>query len=225
MSSRELSLNTFHLGRNADRAVAFLFFSSGYVQTILSDSLLYASHAQSSSSTSVPNISLQDVILAIQSHLSHSMIQPPSKSTLLNLAGTLNSTPLPPISDRYGLRLPPREQCLTGVNFNIVPDPLDDDDDDDDEEEEDNENETVAGSAMAQRSTAPDAGNRRSEGVGEDEAEETLGAAMSRPGPEQADDSVGDTTMDTGDNGQRAGGAAEAQRGVKRSLEEDDEYD
>lgn len=208
--------------RRADSAVALLFFSPGYVQTILSDSLLYASHAQSSSSTSVPNISLQDVILAIQSHLSHSMIQPPSKSTLLNLAGTLNSTPLPPVSDRYGLRLPPREQCLTGVNFNIVPDPLDDDDEDD-EDEEDNENETAAGSATAQRSA--EAGNRRSEGVGEDEAEETLGAAMSHPGSGQADDSVGDTTMDTGDNGERAGGAAEAQRGVKRSLEEDDEYD
>ena len=41
---------------------------------------------------------------------------------LLSLATTLNSVPLPPVSNRYGIRLPPPEHCLTNVNFAIVPD-------------------------------------------------------------------------------------------------------
>lgn len=41
---------------------------------------------------------------------------------LLSLASSLNSVPLPPVSNRYGIRLPPPEHCLTNVNFAIVPD-------------------------------------------------------------------------------------------------------
>ena len=41
---------------------------------------------------------------------------------LLSLATSLNSVPLPPVSNRYGVRLPPPEHCLTNVNFSIVPD-------------------------------------------------------------------------------------------------------
>lgn len=40
---------------------------------------------------------------------------------LLSLASSLNSVPLPPMSNRHGLRLPPPEHCLTNVNFAIVP--------------------------------------------------------------------------------------------------------
>ena len=32
---------------------------------------------------------------------------------LLSLASSLNSVPLPPMSNRHGLRLPPPEHCLT----------------------------------------------------------------------------------------------------------------
>jgi hypothetical protein len=42
---------------------------------------------------------------------------------LLSLATSLNSVPLPPVSNRFGIRLPPAEHCLTNVNFAIVPDP------------------------------------------------------------------------------------------------------
>lgn len=42
---------------------------------------------------------------------------------LLSLASSVNSYPLPPISDRFGLRLPPPQHCLTNVNFSIVPNP------------------------------------------------------------------------------------------------------
>jgi len=42
---------------------------------------------------------------------------------LLSLATSLNSVPLPPVSNRSGIRLPPPEYCLTNMNFAIVPDP------------------------------------------------------------------------------------------------------
>lgn len=41
---------------------------------------------------------------------------------LLSLASSLNSVPLPPVSNRFGIRLPPPEHCLTNVNFALVPD-------------------------------------------------------------------------------------------------------
>lgn len=41
---------------------------------------------------------------------------------LLSLAASVNSVPLPPVSSRHGIRLPPPEHCLTNVNFSIVPD-------------------------------------------------------------------------------------------------------
>ncbi|PWN30213.1 TFIID-31kDa-domain-containing protein [Jaminaea rosea] len=171
-----------------------------YIHTILSDSLLYASHAHPSSSSN-PQISLADVTLAVQSHLSHSLIQPPSKSALLNLASSLNSTPLPPISDRYGLRLPPKEHCLTNVNFNIVPDALDDEDDEEDGDGEDERDEEQRGAGAA---------------VGEADADDTATAG------------AGDVTMteEGTTNGRAAADEDDAAgRGVKRSLEEDDEYD
>lgn len=173
--------------------------SPGYVHTILSDSLLYASHAHPSSSSN-PTINLADVTLAVQSHLSHSLIQPPSKTALLNLASSLNSTPLPPISDRYGLRLPPKEHCLTNVNFNIVPDPLEDDDDEDGEGEEDDDDRG--------------AGQAGTSGAALD-ADESAATAV---------EDAGDVTM-TATNGHTGADDGEGVRRIKRSLEEDDDYD
>lgn len=40
---------------------------------------------------------------------------------LLSLAAQTNSTPLPPVAEVFGVRLPPTKDCLTSVNFDIVP--------------------------------------------------------------------------------------------------------
>lgn len=40
---------------------------------------------------------------------------------LLQLATTVNSVPLPPVPEVYGIRLPPPAQRLTAPNFSIVP--------------------------------------------------------------------------------------------------------
>jgi transcription initiation factor TFIID subunit 9B len=39
----------------------------------------------------------------------------------MELAAEKNATPLPLIPERYGIRLPPEQYCLTGANFQIIP--------------------------------------------------------------------------------------------------------
>ncbi|WFD25070.1 Transcription initiation factor TFIID subunit 9 [Malassezia nana] len=101
--------------------VQLLVFAHRYTTQVLQDALVYADHASSRQGGS--NISIDDVQLAIQSRVNYSFTQPPPKEMLLSLATSLNSVPLPPVSNRSGIRLPPPEHCLTNLNFAIVPDP------------------------------------------------------------------------------------------------------
>jgi len=153
--------------------------------------LVYADHASSRQSGST--VSFDDVQLAIQSRVNYSFTQPPPKEVriemvrifflilkmLLSLASSLNSVPLPPVSNRYGIRLPAPEHCLTNVNFSIVPDPPPD---------------VQFGHSFVRPSTGPQ--ESRQDGV-----------------PSGA----GDTPMADGDENES--------HGVKRVLEEDEDYD
>ena len=78
----------------------------------------------------------------------------------------MNSMPLPPISDRYGLRLPPKEHCLTNVNFSIVPDELDDE-----EEEEEGHGAAMQTQEQSQSQSQPQA-------VDEDDAADAADVSM-----------------------------------------------
>jgi hypothetical protein len=40
---------------------------------------------------------------------------------LAQLAKERNREPLPPVPEKYGLRLPPDRHCLTAVNFQLIP--------------------------------------------------------------------------------------------------------
>ncbi|UZO22620.1 uncharacterized protein OCT59_014978 [Rhizophagus irregularis] len=42
---------------------------------------------------------------------------------LAQLAKERNREPLPPVPEKYGLRLPPDRHCLTAVNFQLIPEP------------------------------------------------------------------------------------------------------
>lgn len=123
-------------------------FAHRYTVDILSDAMVYADHAGRAHAAHGPDV--EDVRLAVQAKVEHSMSGPMSKEFLLNLADTLNRTSLPPIPERYGIRLPPEKDRLTAPNFDIAPKApssttdqtinadedmfggLDDDDDDDD---------------------------------------------------------------------------------------------
>lgn len=99
---------------------------------------------------------------------------------LLSLASTLNSVPLPPVSNRYGIRLPPPEHCLTNVNFAIVPDPP----------------------------PKPEFGDSVIQPP-------VVGQSVAQPDVSAND--VEDTSMGEADTGES--------RGVKRTLDEDEDYD
>lgn len=68
---------------------------------------------------------------------------------LLSLATRTNADPLPPISETYGVRLPPLKHCLTAVDFDLVPNKPPPEDvvkyeDEEEEEESEEEEEDVA---------------------------------------------------------------------------------
>lgn len=130
-----------------------LEFAQRYLHEVLQDALVYADHANSAkaSSTGVSTLTADDVQLAIQARVNHSFTGPPSKDMLLALASSLNSVPLPPVSDKYGVKLPPAQHCLTNVNFSIIPD-LPADEDADGEEDEDD----VSGSGDVKQSARKD---------------------------------------------------------------------
>lgn len=181
-----------------------LEFAHRYVYEVLQDALVYADHANSSKSAAgVSNLSVDDIQLAIQSRVNHSFTSPPSKDMLLALSSSLNSVPLPPISDKYGVKLPPVQHCLTNVNFSIVPNPPPDDMSDEDAQgdEEDEEEKGEIGDQKQERLAG-----RKDEGNGyEDEGD------LTRQDEEMADASNAEQ--------------ASAQRGTKRSLDEDEDYD
>ncbi|WFD00679.1 Transcription initiation factor TFIID subunit 9 [Malassezia yamatoensis] len=101
--------------------IQLMEFARRYTSQVLQDALVYADHASSRQGGS--NVSIDDVQLAIQSRVNYSFSQPPPKEMLLSLASSINSVPLPPVSNRHGIRLPPPEHCLVNVNFNLVPNP------------------------------------------------------------------------------------------------------
>lgn len=121
---------------------------------------------------------------------------------LLSLATSLNTVPLPPLSDAVGIRLPPRQHRLTNVNFTIVPNlpppDLAGGDDVDAREETDREKKNAKGGAPR--------------AIDEDEDYDE-----SEPGG--TDDRTGDKPL----HGAEA--ADQGSRGLKRGLEEDEEYD
>ncbi|GAA5986394.1 hypothetical protein JCM10908_003735 [Rhodotorula pacifica] len=96
-----------------------LEFAHRYTSDILTDSLMYAEHARAGSTSTAPIVpSVDDVRLAVQARTEGAQLP---KEFLLQLATTVNSVPLPPVPEVYGIRLPPPAQRITAPNFSIVP--------------------------------------------------------------------------------------------------------
>lgn len=198
--------------------IMLLDFAHRYLYEVLQDSLVYADHANSSKLTNsgVSTLTLDDIQLAIQSRVNHSFTGPPSKEVsfsilvttcyndfsltrffqmLLSLASSLNAVPLPPILDRYGLKLPPRQHCLTNVNFSLVPNPPPQDSSDGDAPGEEEEEDAEDNNLFA---------NNEDAGSDADDVEEM-------PSASGADADMQDAVVE--------------QRGTKRNLDEDEDYD
>lgn len=82
-------------------------FIHRYVTDILIDAQEYATYANKQQS-----IDADDVRLAISSRLNHHYAAAPSRELMMELADKRNALPLPPISNEYGVRLPPAQHQL-----------------------------------------------------------------------------------------------------------------
>lgn len=167
--------------------------------------------------------------------------------TLFVIAAEVNAIPLPPISDRHGVRLPPAQHCLTNVNFGIVPNPPPEDFDDF-EEPQPARSSTAAAAAASQTGTTATAAGASQSTQADTQASTLFDSAPTRTGvhgddedydddnDDEEDPDDGDVSMTTVHPSQSQPTAEsqpeakdseqqEAARGVKRSLDEDEEYD
>ncbi|KUF84307.1 Transcription initiation factor TFIID subunit 9 [Phytophthora nicotianae] len=81
-------------------------FVHRYVTEILVDTQEYSMYADKQT------IDPDDIRLAISSRLNHHYAQVPPRELMMELADKRNSIPLPPISNEYGVRLPPLQYQL-----------------------------------------------------------------------------------------------------------------
>lgn len=81
-------------------------FVHRYVTEILVDAQEYSMYADKQT------VDPDDIRLAIQSRLNHHYAQVPPRELMMELAEKRNSIPLPPISNEYGVRLPPLQHQL-----------------------------------------------------------------------------------------------------------------
>ncbi|CAH0520588.1 unnamed protein product [Peronospora belbahrii] len=81
-------------------------FVHRYATEILVDAQEYSMYADKQM------IDPDDIRLAIASRMNHHYAQVPSRDLMMELADKRNSIPLPPISNEYGVRLPPLQYQL-----------------------------------------------------------------------------------------------------------------
>jgi len=93
-----------------------LEFSHRYTTQVLSDALVYAEHAGRTG-----KVEMDDVILAVQARVGWEFGGRVPKEYILSLATQTNSVPLPSVPEIFGVRLPPANDCLTSVDFDLVP--------------------------------------------------------------------------------------------------------
>jgi len=119
-----------------------------YTTSILQDALLYNDITSNNTSASAnPNITLSDLRMAIASRVNHQFVTAPPKEFMLDIAQERNKIALPVVKRDWGVRLPPEQYCLTGVNWELLAeDEVEDEDeeleegDDDGDNDDDDEN-------------------------------------------------------------------------------------
>ncbi|KAF3921512.1 hypothetical protein AA313_de0200434 [Arthrobotrys entomopaga] len=81
---------------------------------------------------------MSDLRMAVAAKVNHQFVTAPPKEFMLDIAQERNKIALPPVKKDWGMRLPPEQYCLTGVNWELLAEPLDevaDEDEDDDDGE------------------------------------------------------------------------------------------
>lgn len=121
-----------------------LEFSHRYTAQVLTDASVYAEHAGRGG-----KVEMNDVTLAVQARVGWEFGGRVPKEYILSMANEVNAAPLPAVPEVFGVRLPPQSECLTNVDFNIIPnkpppdvkiyDEVDEEEESEEEEEEEEE--------------------------------------------------------------------------------------
>ncbi|KAK7470822.1 Transcription initiation factor TFIID subunit 9 [Stygiomarasmius scandens] len=93
-----------------------LEFSNRYTQQVLTDAKVYADHAGRQD-----KVEIEDVVLAVQARVGWEFGGRVPAEYIQNLATTTNAVPLPSVPEVFGVRLPQSNDCLTSIDFDLVP--------------------------------------------------------------------------------------------------------
>lgn len=93
-----------------------LEFSHRYTTQVLTDASVYAEHAGRAG-----KVEIDDVVLAVQARVGWEFGGRVPKEYILSLATQVNATPLPAVPEVFGVRLPQPTDCLTSIDFDLVP--------------------------------------------------------------------------------------------------------
>ncbi|KAF9469045.1 transcription initiation factor IID, 31kD subunit-domain-containing protein [Collybia nuda] len=93
-----------------------LEFSHRYTTQVLTDASVYAEHGGRSG-----KIETEDVVLAVQARVGWEFGGRVPKEYILSLATQVNAAPLPAVPEVFGVRLPQPTDCLTSIDFDLVP--------------------------------------------------------------------------------------------------------
>ncbi|KAH9947321.1 transcription initiation factor IID, 31kD subunit-domain-containing protein [Amylocystis lapponica] len=218
-----------------------LEFSHRYSTQVLSDALAYAEHAGHSG-----KVEMDDLRLAVQARVGWEFGGRVPKEFLVSLATETNKVPLPAVPEVFGVRLPPATECLTSVDFDLVPNKpppgvkLYDEEIEEVEESESEEDDDMEPAAIP--SSAPQ--TRVAPSHDASVPPPTMGALqtpsdvdMMTPGPVVAEEGSeaeeedglfagGDEEEESADEPMdEVSAAAPAVNGVKRKLVEEEDYD
>ncbi|KAJ7667842.1 transcription initiation factor IID, 31kD subunit-domain-containing protein [Mycena polygramma] len=220
-----------------------LDFSQRYTAQVLTDANVYADYAGRSG-----KIEMDDVVLAVQARVGWEFGGRVPKEYILSLASDVNAVALPAVPEVFGVRMPQATECLTSIDFDLIPNKpppgvkLYDEEIEEVEEsesEDDDDMEPAAHSA-ASRSRTPC--YRTSRGLPRTRTQRCKSHAIDtsadiRIGSQMAVDEGSDAGEE--EDGLFAGGdeeedsdameevqtSLEHTNGIKRKLEEDDDYD
>ncbi|KAJ3995186.1 transcription initiation factor IID, 31kD subunit-domain-containing protein [Lentinula boryana] len=187
-----------------------LEFSTRYTQQVLTDAKVYADHAGRQD-----KLDVDDVVLAVQARVGWEFGGRVPSEYILSLATQTNTTPLPPVPEVFGVRLPQSSDCLTSLDFDLIPNKpppgvkIYDEETEEIEESEDEDEEM-------EPATIPDyAGSSAKQSAPPESAQEAPFPISAIHMPSEAD---GDTRMG-GENGSDAG---EEEDGLFAGGDEDD---
>ncbi|KAF9484015.1 TFIID-31kDa-domain-containing protein [Pholiota conissans] len=93
-----------------------LEFAHRYTSQVITDASVYAEHAGRGG-----KIEMDDVTLAVQARVGWEFGGRVPKEYILSLAEDVNAIPLPPVPEVFGVRLPPASECLSSIDFDLIP--------------------------------------------------------------------------------------------------------